>query len=181
MSFCGQDFFGYMKQSGRQQANQLLNASSGYITSVDPEKYTAKVMLEPLHQETGWLPIGSIYAGSGFGVVALPDIDTEVTVVFEMGNINCGKILLSNYNANDNIPSVSPGEVILIHKSGSTLKFNNNGDIEINPSGSVIIAGGESGVARIGDTIEAQGKDSQGNDIKVSGKITSGSSRVISG
>lgn len=60
-------------------------ASDGYITSVDTVKKMAKVMLQPLGIETGWLPIGFIY-----GIQTMP---IEGVVVFEMGSIDVGRII----------------------------------------------------------------------------------------
>ncbi len=175
--YIGKDALELIKHAGRQQAEQLMVASTGWITSVDPVKYMAKVMLEPLGVETGWLPIGTLYAGNGFGLVALPDDGTEVTVIFEMGNVNVGKILLFNFNDTDAPPSgLQPGEAWLVHKSGSALKFHADGSVDLNPVTTLNLAGGGEGVARVGDTVQVNV-----GGTNYTGTITGGSGKVKAG
>jgi len=40
----------------------------GLVTSYDPNKYLAKVMFQPEHQESGWLPIETGHIGQGYGI-----------------------------------------------------------------------------------------------------------------
>lgn len=135
----GTNFIDLMKQHGKEQADQQMICSTGYITSIDGEKYQAKVMLEPLGMETGWLTIGTMYSGNGFGFVAYPEEGAEVTVQFEHGDINCGKIVAFHHNDSDMPPSVAPGEAILMHKTGGIFKFNANGDVNFTSNGNMNI------------------------------------------
>jgi phage gp45-like len=139
MGYYGNDMLEQFKYTSDQQAAKSLNASTGYITSVDPSTYKAKVMLEPIGIETEWLPIGTMYAGNGFGLLSLPDEGTEVLVVFEMGNISCGKIICCNFNNIEIPPALEVGEVMMLHQSGSFFKFHANGDVELNASGKISI------------------------------------------
>lgn len=201
----GNDLIELMKYMGNRQAGQVMVAMSGLITSVDPKKYMAKVTLELLGIETGWLPLGTFYAGKSFGLVALPDLKTEVTVIFEQGDLNSGKIVCCHFNDEDPPPGLQPGEAILHHKKGSIMKFAANGDVSlsvtgktqitstgdiaINSSGTidvnsssvmnvngstVNIAGGGSGVARVGDTVQV-------DPLTHIGTITGGSTKVFCG
>ncbi len=185
MMYKGQDMLELMKHLGGKQAGQIMVASSGTITSADPTKYMAKVLLQPLGIETGWLPIGTLYAGPGFGLVALPDVGTEVTVLFEHGDLNCGKVLCCNFNDSDAPPAgLLPGEVVMLHKSGSLLKFDVGGDVEINPAGLLKLAGGGQPVARVGDYTEAaSGTYTDPDNVvhTITGRIVSGSSKVKAG
>ena len=175
--YIGQDAVELTKHLGRQQVNRQMSASSGMITSVDPVKYAAKVMLQPLGVETGWLPIGTLYVGAGFGLWALPDIDTEVLVVFEQGNLNVGKIILSNWNDTDAPPSgLQPGQLVLTHKTGSLLKFDTDGSVSLNPNTILSLAGGGAALARVGDAVQVN----VGGTV-YTGTITNGSSKVQSG
>jgi phage baseplate assembly protein gpV len=175
--YYGNDMLEQFKYTGNQQNKKFLNVSVGTITSVDPDSYTAKVMLEPIGVETEWLPLGTMYAGNNFGLLALPDVGTEVLVVFEMGDIKCGKIICCNFNNIDKPPAVNPGEVIMLHKSGSLLKFNTDGSIEVSPDTVLKLAGGGAGLARKGDEVQV----SVPNVGVCTGTITSGSSKVQSG
>ena len=180
--YIGQDLLELFKHIAQKYGLQIMTASAGLVTSVDPVKVMAKVMLEPLGVETGWLPIGSVYAGAGFGLLALPDLSTEVTVVFEMGDLNVGRVILCNWNDTDAPPGgLSPGEVLLLHKTGSLMRFNNDGSVELDPNTVLKLAGGGAAIARVGDPVQATGTDPQGGTVTVTGTITGGSSKVQSG
>ena len=189
--YYGKDLVEMLKSLSAEQVNQLLVGATGTVTSVDPVAYAAKVQIGALGIETGWLPIGTIYAGPGFGFWALPlpgaDVQpgTEVTVLFEFGNINAGKIILSNFNAIDTPPpGLQPGEVALAHQSGSLLRFHNNGDVDLAPAGNLILCGGGPAVARVGDYIEAASgtyTDPHGVQHTITGRVCSGSSKSQSG
>ena len=175
--YIGQDATEVIKHFGQQQVAGIISASDGTITSVDPDKYMAKVMLEPSGIETGWLQIGTSYAGSGFGLWALPSIGTEVLVVFEHGSLNAGKIVLSNWNDTDAPPSgLQPGQVVLIHSTGSLLKFDTDGSVSLTPATVLKLAGDGPAIARAGDTVQVNV-----GGTNYTGTITSGSSKVFSG
>jgi phage baseplate assembly protein gpV len=186
--YVGKDLVEMLKSLAAEQVNQLMVAASGTVTSVDPTTYMAKVMIGAFGIETGWLPIGTIYAGPGFGFVALPDqgtIDqpgTEVTVLFEMGDINAGKIILCNFNDVDTPPTgLQPGDALFQHKSGGKLWFRSDGSVELDPNTVLKLAGGGAAIARVGDAVTASGSDPQGGTVNVTGTITGGSTRVFSG
>ena len=131
-----------------------MSASTGYITSFD-RGGQAKVMLEPSGIETGWIPVPTIYVGSGFGFFADVDEGTECTVIFENGNPSSGKVIAYHFQ-DDTPPVISAGEAVFIHKSGSALRFLANGNVEINPAGVLALAGGGPALARVGDTTTCQ-------------------------
>ena len=131
-------------------------------------------MLEPLGQETGWLSIGTMYAGNGFGILAVPDINTEVLVAFEMGNIDCGRLVCFNFNDTDKPPQINTGDVVIVHKSGSFLKFHSDGSVELSPNTTLKIAGGGAALARVGDSVQV----SVPSIGTCTGTITSGSAKV---
>jgi len=171
--YIGNDLLELTKHMGGNQTNLRFSASMGHITSVDADKCLAKVMLQPDNIETGWIQIGTLYAGADFGLVALPADGTECLVVFENGNINSGRIVLCNWNDTDYPPTgINQGEVVMIHSSGSYLKFLNTGNVELSPASSLLLAGGGEAVARVGDTCTCPVS---------SGTITSGSSKVTCG
>lgn len=194
--FRGNDLLELIKHLAGDQVNNRLVAVTGLITSIDTGKYMAKVMLQPYEIETGWLPFGTMYAGNGFGFVAMPDEGIEVTVVFELGDVNSGKILLCNFNDTDPPPALNPGEVILKHKSGTTIKIDADGNLSLSVSGSTTItsednvtvnapltivngninlAGGGPAVSRVGDHVVGL------DHSTLIGYLSTGSSKVTSG
>lgn len=175
--YVGKDLVEMLKSLAAEQAGALMFPVSGTVTSVDPNNYMVKVMLGALGIETGWLPLGTIYAGPGFGFWALPEQGTgaqpgaEVTVLFEMGNPNAGKVILSNWNDTDPPPTgLLPGDAALVHKSGSKLHFHIDGSAELDVATVLKLAGGGAAVARVGDNVNL-----------TTGKIVSGSSVVQCG
>lgn len=164
--FKGNNFAENVKELGARGINNINIASTGTITSVDPVKYLAKVQLGVSGVETGWIPIGSMIAGSGYGVVAIPDIGTEVTVIFDEGNLQTGKIVLSNFNDMDKPPQgMIPGEILVQAKSGAKIKLDKNGHMVLN--------GGTKGIARIGDKVDMN------TGSPTYGQIISGNSSIL--
>lgn len=161
-----------IKELGQRGLDGVQVAMTGTITSVDPQKMMAKVLLGILGTETGWLPVGTMLAGNGYGVVALPEDDTEVTVIFDNGDINSGKIILCNFNNHDSPPEgMKPGEIFASSKGGASIKLDK--------SGQIIFNGGTKGVARVGDEVQISGTTSDGASFNATGKITTGSLNVL--
>lgn len=155
-----------IKHLGSKGLENINIASTGTITSVDTNKYLAKVKLGVSGIETGWLPIGTMMAGNGYGVVTIPEQGTEVTVIFDEGNLQTGKIILCNFNEVDIPPQrMNPGEVLVQAKSGAKIKLDNSGNIVLN--------NGTKGIARIGDRVDMNPNSS------TYGQIISGNSNIL--
>jgi phage gp45-like len=100
-----------------------------------------------LGKETGWIPVGTIMAGKGYGIIAIPDQGTEVTVIFDGGDLQNGKVILANFNAIDTPPQgLYPGELYISSKFGSKIHLDYNGHIVIN--------GGSRPAAGKGDSVD---------------------------
>lgn len=103
----------------------------GLVSSYDPANYCAKVRIMPEDVETGWLPITSPWVGDGWGLFAPPTVGDMVEVQFQEDDIEAGFIVGRFYNDSDRPLPVESGEFWLVHKSGSFLKFHNNGSVEL--------------------------------------------------
>ena len=90
--YVGNNLIELVKHLGEAQMSRQMTSCEGLITSVDQTTYMAKVMLMPWEIETGWLPIGTIAAGPGWGFFHLPPDNTEVTVDFIGGDPDNGRI-----------------------------------------------------------------------------------------
>lgn len=171
--FRGNELVELVKYLVEQRVSGLSIGMNGTITSVDPNTHMAKVLLDVADVETGWLPIGTILAGPGYGVVVLPVDGTHVTVLFEGGEgelsdrYASGKILLCDFNAVDTLPSTTmkPGEILMQSVGGASAKLDASGHITLN--------GGTEGVARVGDSIQVTI-----SGATYTGVITTGSSTV---
>ncbi len=111
--------------SGQERAGTRLGTISGY----DASNYLAKVMLQPDGIETGWLPIAAIGVGNGWGIQVAPNIGDVVEVEFQDGGAEAGLITGRFFNNNARPGAVPTGEVWLVHKSGSFIKFLSDGSI----------------------------------------------------
>jgi uncharacterized protein involved in type VI secretion and phage assembly len=104
----------------------------GLITAYDPNKYAVKVKMWPDTQESlGWIPLASPWIGNGWGLVAGPSINDQVKIAFDREDQDAGVVVGRMYTDVDQPPPVPSGEFWLIHKSGSLLKFHNDGTVEI--------------------------------------------------
>lgn len=133
-----------MRIQAAMMAGARVATRIGTVKSYDPAHYAAKVILQPDNIETGWMPVSSIWVGSGWGVYAPPSIGDMVEIAFVDGSIDAGIICGRLYNDQDKPAQVNSGEFWLLHTSGSFLKFTNdqkvslNGQVELDLSGPTI-------------------------------------------
>lgn len=99
----------------------------GLITSYSPDKYMAKVALQPSGVETGWLPVGADWMGNGWGMFAPPGVGAMVEVDFIGADFDVGIIGKRLFNNEDLALSVDAGEFWLVHESGAYFKLTNDG------------------------------------------------------
>lgn len=109
------------------------------VTSVNPNAGTACVTLQPEGVLTGWLPILSAWIGGGWGMVCMPTPGDQVLVLPQEGNAEHGVIVGRAYSNMQQPPVAPVGEFWLVHKSGSFIKLQNDGTIQMN--GDLHVAG----------------------------------------
>lgn len=134
-----------VKYITKQMIDRQTYALEGVVSSVNPDStpYTVKVVLYPYEIETGWLRVGTPYAGDNYGLILpAPEEGTPVKVIFHMGDIQNGTVITSLFNDNLTFPNVTYGTAGIIHKSGSSIFINQDNSIKIShPSGSFISIG----------------------------------------
>ena len=118
-----------MRREAQKVVGTRASVKKGIVTGYDSTNYCAKVSLMPEGTETGWLPIGSEWAGNGWGLFAPPSIGDMVQVDFDEGDRQSGSITKRFFNDEDRPLDCPSGEFWLVHKSGSLLKFTNDGDV----------------------------------------------------
>jgi phage baseplate assembly protein gpV len=99
----------------------------GIVSAYDPARYAIKVMYPPDDVESGWIPLGALMVGNGYGILAPPAINDQVKVEFQDGALDAGIAGLTLFNDVEVPPQVSPGEIWLLHKSGAFFKLTNDG------------------------------------------------------
>lgn len=101
----------------------------GTVSSYDPSTYSAKVRIQPEDYETGWLPVGSLWVGNGWGLFCPPSVGDMVEVQHQEDNPECGLVCQRFFNDVDRPLAVPAGEFWLVHAGGQHIKFLNDGTI----------------------------------------------------
>ncbi len=101
------------------------------VTSVNPQTATAKVRLQPEGVLSGWLPILSPWIGAGWGMCCPPSPGDQVLVLTQEGDAEHGIIIGSAFSNTQTPPPAPVGELWLVHKSGSFIKLQNDGTVQI--------------------------------------------------
>lgn len=102
------------------------------VSSYDPNTYSAKVLVQPDNNETGWLPVTSTWIGNGWGMFCPPTPGDMVQVEFQEGGIDAGMIVGRFFNDSERPLSVPSGEFWLVHADGAFLKLTNDGKFSVN-------------------------------------------------
>ena len=133
-----------MRTQGHASAAKVLKAKMGYVTSYNPNTYTVRVRLEPESSaneerglkavETNWLPILRVYGGSGWGMITPPNADPskpygdQCLVLWP--DDGHGVALIGFFNDKERpFTGPDPGEMWMVHDSGSYVKLLNDGSI----------------------------------------------------
>lgn len=127
---------GGLTNAMRREAQRMVDSKTftkiGVVTGFDAQRYAAKVLLKPDDVETGWLPVGSTLVGAGWGLLTPPSLGDQVLVHFLDGNLQAGVIGVRFYSAKSApMGGSKPGEFLLVHASGSRLRFLENGNVEL--------------------------------------------------
>jgi phage baseplate assembly protein gpV len=121
-----------LKAQGSNQDQAAGTPRFGLVTSVDPATATARVTLQPEGVLTGWLPLLSPWVGAGWGLVCLPSPGDQMLVIPQEGDAEHGLIMAGTWSAQAPPPIAPVGEFWLVHRSGSSLKLQNDGTFRIN-------------------------------------------------
>lgn len=152
--------------------NSVAKPRLGTVSGYDPNTYMVKVQLQPEGVETGWLPLGSPFVGSGFGIAVGPAIGDQVEVQFPDGDLSSGVVSMRFYSDAARPPAVPSGEVWIVHSSGSLLKLHNDGSIEINATAGIKYTGTSHafhGPVTMDQTLQATGQISGQGGLAISG------------
>ena len=103
----------------------------GTVSNYDPGSHSVKVMLQPENILTGWIPLRVLATGNGFGVYCAPNLGDTVEVLFQEDSLEAPSAGLRFHDDAMVPPIVGAGEILIRHQSGSLLKFQANGDVEL--------------------------------------------------
>lgn len=122
-----------MRREAMRSADAMVARSRvGIVDGYNPELHAVRVRIQPEDVLTGWMPIATAMAGSGWGVMAPPSPGDQMLVHFQEGAgdtpIACG-VMFSDQRRP---PAVPAGEIWLVHGSGSRVRLLTDGSIDVN-------------------------------------------------
>lgn len=122
------------RKGGAQAAAGIARPGYGLVTSYDPKAYAVKLMLQPDGVETGWVPIKTQAAGSGWGVAMAPVAGCQARIEYTDGDPDHGVVTGFLFSDDDNAPTFEgegpqPGEFFVRDKAGSFLRFMTDGNV----------------------------------------------------
>jgi phage baseplate assembly protein gpV len=156
-----------MKIQAALLMGSLGRAKVGLVSATRADKFAVKVTLQPEGDETGWLPVLSPWVGNGWGLCARLQQGAQVLVLHQENDLSNGIVIGSMFSVVDAVPNTNMGdsEFWLVHKSGSLLKFTDDGKVALTSNGDLDITCGGKIVA------SASEMDLSGN-LKVTGSIS---------
>src|ERR1700743_2183888 len=103
----------------------------GVVTSVNPTAATVRVTLQPEGVLSGWLPVLSPWIGAGWGMMCPPAPGDQVLVLAQEGEAEQGVVVGRAFSDTQRPPTAPVGEFWLVHTSGSFIKLQNDGTVQI--------------------------------------------------
>jgi hypothetical protein len=127
-----------MRLQAQRAMADLASTRVGLIMSYEPANFSVRVALQPEGLLTGWLPLCSPWIGNGWGMFAAPSVGDMVSVHFFGGDLEGGFVEGRLYNDVDRPLTVPSAEFWLVHKSGSSLKFTNDGTVTLHTQADLV-------------------------------------------
>lgn len=124
-------FIDAVRRESQLAAQSHEKTRVGTVTSFDPARYAAKVRLQPEGNETGWIPVLTLWGGNGWGLFCPPTVGDVVSVHFQEGGRDAGLIVGRFFSSITQPQPVQSGELWMVHQSGTFMKFQNNGKVSI--------------------------------------------------
>jgi hypothetical protein len=125
------DFFDMLNLKADRTRSGMAQPRMGVVTSSNPQTATAKVLLQPEGVLTGWLPVLTQWAGSGWGMVCPPSPGDQVLIIPQEGDAQHGLIIGRLFSNLVRPPAADPGEITLTHQSGCSIRLLNSGVVAI--------------------------------------------------
>ena len=151
-----------VKQASSQQEPGFGSSTRGYVASYDPNRHAVRVYLPTLRDEndtpvlTDWIPISGPWVGRNFGFQWIPEQGaTEENptlgepVLVHILDQQRGILVAGGFFYHDSMQppatnpaltsKLQPSEGVLMHKTGTYVRFYSNGNVEINSTDQLIV------------------------------------------
>lgn len=151
-----------MRREAQRMASTGSEPRQGVVSSYDPKRYAVKVKIMPEAAfpdlpggsgETGWIPLGTSWAGSGWGDYAPPALNTQVHVSHQDGVTGAGVVQHQLFDKNHPPLNVPSEERWIVHKSGSFVKWLNDGGLLLNAANNVHVTVGNVTIVAVNGTL----------------------------
>jgi len=114
-----------------------MSTALGSVNAFEPVGYQVQVLLQAETPDspassTGWIPLASPWTGNGWGLFAPASPGDLILVFFQDGSLQ-NPVAGMRLFYDEQLPTaVQAGELWMVHKSGSALKFSNDGTVTLN-------------------------------------------------
>lgn len=119
-----------MRAQAGAAMQRTRNAKLGVVSAYDPNTYSVKVQFpfdDGALPETGWIPLGALSVGNGWGIYAPPAVNDQIEVTFQDGALDAGIAGLRLFDNQSPPFPVPSGEIWAIHAKGQVFKLTGDG------------------------------------------------------
>jgi phage baseplate assembly protein gpV len=121
------EFFDFLNSKSDRRNECFAQPRMGVVASSDSLTATAKVLLQPEGVLTGWLPVLTQWAGSGWGLWCPPSPGDQVLIIPQEGDAQHGLIVGRLFSNLVRPPTAEVGEITIGHQSGCLIRLLNSG------------------------------------------------------
>ena len=123
------DFANAIRRIAGTMDRQVGQMRKGVVQSYNPANYTARVLVQPEGNLSGWLPIRALTGGNGWGVVVGLVPGMQVSVEPQEGDPGSLEItgIVFAYQGGVVPPPVPAGEIWVVNETGDYVKLTATG------------------------------------------------------
>ncbi|WP_036292068.1 phage baseplate assembly protein V [Methylosinus sp. PW1] len=109
----------------------VLKPRYGVMTSWDAATHSGKFLLQPEGVQTGWVHVGVMAAGNGFGFSVAPNVGDQALLMGAEGDPDSWHVLHFLHSDADAAMGLQAGEGKWRGKDGSEVHMAQNGDLTV--------------------------------------------------
>ena len=124
------EFVHYIRRIAQEVVGRSQFKGTMICTAYNPKTHAVKGIIQPHGIESGWVPIATMHAGNGFGMLAGPRVGSAgkldgqaFDVSFDQGDPDTLVAHHRQFSSSDQPPEVQSGEMLFQHESGNKFFF----------------------------------------------------------